>query len=125
MTFIGQGTCNLVAFQLGNTDYANATPVVQGFYVFPQVAPSFASDASSGSAYWLTPFSTTLTATGIPTPTVSVAGLLPLGVTATPGAGGTIKLSGSPLLIGVYPILLKATSSAGTVYFTYYLVVGL
>jgi hypothetical protein len=54
-----------------------------------------------------------------------VVGLLPLGVTATPGAGGTIKLSGSPLLLGIYPITLKATSSAGTTYFTYYLVVGL
>ena len=125
VTFVGQGTCNLVAFQLGNANYASANPVVQTFYVYPQVAPSFSTNASSGSVAWLRSFSTTLTATGIPTPTVSVVGLLPLGVTATPGAGGTIKLSGSPLLLGIYPITLKATSSAGTTYFTYYLVVGL
>ena len=125
VTFIGQGTCNLVAFQLGNANYASANPVVQSFHVYPQVAPSFSSDASSDTVEWLKSFTTTVTATGIPTPTVSVVGLLPLGVTATPGAGGTIALSGKPLLPGIYPIIFKATNSAGTTYFTYFLVVGL
>jgi len=117
VSFVGNGICNVVAFQFGNSLYASATPLVQTFGVFPQVAPAFTS-ASSGSATWLQSFSTTISADGIPMPSVKVVSGLPLGVTAKVGAS-SVTLSGTPLLFGSFPITLAATSSAGTTYFTY------
>ncbi|MFZ1062495.1 MAG: hypothetical protein WAN30_03395 [Acidimicrobiales bacterium] len=124
VSFVGSGTCTVTATQVGNAQYSLAA-TSQSFSVSAPKAPSFSSDASSGVAYWLRSFSTTLSATGVPTPTVTAVTFLPLGVTATSGPNGTVTLSGTPLLPGIYPIEFKATSSAGTTYFWYTLVIGL
>ncbi|MFZ1063106.1 MAG: hypothetical protein WAN30_06500, partial [Acidimicrobiales bacterium] len=127
VSFVGSGPCNIVAFQLGNATYGAATPIVQSFTVLPKTAPSFGSDATSGTAYWLLPFSTTIGATGLPTPTVKVVSGLPLGLIATSNANGSVTISGLPLLFGTYTITVEATSSASAtpVYFTYTLRVNL
>ena len=127
VSFVGAGTCNIVAFQLGNSTYGAATPVVQSFTVLAKTVPSFSGDASSGTAYLLIPFSATISATGLPTPSVSVVSGLPLGLSATSNANGSVTIHGLPLLFGTYSIKVAATSSASAtpVYFTYTLRVNL
>jgi len=127
VSFVGTGTCNIVAFQLGNGTYGAATPIVQSFTVLAKTVPSFSGDATSGNAYLLVPFSTTINATGLPTPSVSVVSGLPLGLHATSNANGSVTISGLPLLLGTYNITVQATSSASAtpVHFTYTLRVNL
>jgi len=120
VSFQGSGTCNIVAFQNGNSSYASATPIVQGFTVFPQVAPSFAGSPTSVSATLLQSFSKTFSVFGIPTPTsVKVISGLPLGVSASGGSNGQITISGTPFVFGSYQVTLQATNSAGTTNFTF------
>jgi hypothetical protein len=75
----------------------------------------------------LIPFSATISATGLPTPSVSVVSGLPLGLSATSNANGSVTIHGLPLLFGTYSIKVAATSSASAtpVYFTYTLRVNL
>lgn len=124
VSFTAAGVCNIVGFQFGNSTWASATPVVQTFTVAPQLVPSF-TGATSGTAKWLHSFSTTITATGRPTPTVTVVSGLPLGVSATSNPNGSVTLSGTPLLPGVYRVAVKATNSAGTTTSTFTLTVTL
>jgi hypothetical protein len=49
----------------------------------------------------------TVTASGAPTPTLSIAGALPAGVTFTPATG---VISGTPTLVGNYPITITAAN---------------
>jgi len=50
VTIIGAGNCSITASQIGNTNYAAATPVVQSFIVNSNVAPTGVSvTPSSGS----------------------------------------------------------------------------
>jgi hypothetical protein len=124
VSFTAAGVCNIVGFQFGNSTWASATPVVQTFTVLPQVAPSF-TGPSTGTAKWLHPFSTTISAAGRPTPTVTVVSGLPLGVSATSNPNGSVTLSGTPLLPGIYKVTVKATNSAGSTTSTYTLTVTL
>jgi hypothetical protein len=124
VSFTAAGVCNIVGFQFGNATWASATPVVQTFTVLPQVTPSF-SGPSTGTAKWLHSFSTTISASGRPTPTVTVVSGLPLGVSATSNPNGSVTLSGTPLLPGIYKVTVKATNSAGTTTSTFTLTVTL
>ena len=65
-----------------------------------------------------------VTATGTPTPLVSLySGTLPSGVTFSAGYG-TGTLYGTPTVAGTYTLQFSATSTAGTVYQTFTLTVG-
>jgi hypothetical protein len=76
----------------------------------PTVPPAFTSaDAVSFTGGVDNAF--TLTATGTPAPVLSESGILPLGVTFDSSTG---SLSGIPTSLGVWPIVLTASSSAGT-----------
>jgi Bacterial Ig-like domain (group 3)/Beta-propeller repeat/Putative Ig domain len=57
-----------------------------------------------------------VTTTGIPIPTLTIAGALPSGVAFTPNSDGTATLSGIPAAgtEGVYPVTLTAKNSAAT-----------
>jgi hypothetical protein len=112
---------------VGNSTYGAATPVVQTFTVLAKTAPSFAGDATSGTAVWLHPFSTTISATGLPTPSVTVVSGLPFGMYAVSNANGSVTIQGIPLLFGVYTINVQATSAASAtpVHFTYTLRVNI
>jgi hypothetical protein len=127
VNFVGTGICNIVAFQLGNASYAAATPIVQTFNVLPQAAPSFAGNATSGSATWLQRFSTTITASGRPTPTLAVTSFLPFGLSVTANANGSLTISGTPLVPGIYQINVQAKNAASStpVNFTYTLIINI
>ncbi len=53
----------------------------------------------------------TVTATGVPTPTLAESGALPAGVTFTPGTG---VLAGTPSVTGTFPITFTATNGVGS-----------
>ncbi len=59
----------------------------------------------------------TIRATGTPTPTVSLSGTLPAGITFTNNGNGTATLAGNaaPGTGGTYPLTIRATNSQGNV----------
>jgi len=87
--------------------------------------PRFTSAASAvvrqGSA-----LSFTVTTAGSPTPTVSMSGTLPAGVTFTPKTNGTATLTGTPAsgTLGTYSLTFTATNVAGTATQAFTLTVG-
>ena len=57
-----------------------------------------------------TPGSFTVTSSGSPTPTLSLSGPLPSGVTFTNNGNGTASLAGTPAVSGSYPVTLSAAN---------------
>jgi YVTN family beta-propeller protein len=55
-----------------------------------------------------------ITTTGIPTPTLSVTGTLPNGLSFTDAGDGTGTLAGTPTNPGTYPLTVTATNFKGT-----------
>jgi hypothetical protein len=91
------------------------------------VSPAGAVSFTSAASTTFTPsvYGTfSVTATGTPTPAITLySGSLPSGVYFTPGTGvGT--LYGTPTVIGTYPLTFSASSTAGTVYQSFTLTVG-
>ncbi len=74
------------------------------------VAPSITSVGSTSFAVG-TPGSFTVTATGIPAPTLSESGALPAGVTFNAASG---VLGGTPTVGGAYPVTFTAHNGVGT-----------
>jgi hypothetical protein len=77
--------------------------------------PSFTSGASA-TAQVGTPFSTTVTTSGVPYPALSESGALPTGVTFTDNGDGTGSLAGTPDAGtgGVYSLTLTADNQVGS-----------
>ena len=75
--------------------------------------PTFTS-AASASVLAGTALNFTVTASGSPTPTLTVAGALPSGVTFRANANGTATLSGTPTVAGTTSLTFTATNSAGS-----------
>lgn len=88
--------------------------VTQSFTLTIRQAPTFSSPASTGFTVG-TPGSFTVTAQGTPTPTVSVSGSLPAGVTFTPNSNGTGSLTGTPAqgTAGTYNLVMTASNGVG------------
>ncbi len=89
-------------------------------------APKFTSAASATAAVGQA-LSFTVTASGLPAPTITRSGTLPTGVTFTAGTGGTARLTGTPsssMAGRTFTITFTATSSAGTAKQTFTLTVG-
>ena len=75
--------------------------------------PTFTS-AASASVLAGTALNFTVAASGSPTPTLTVAGALPSGVTFRANANGTATLSGTPTVAGTTSLTFTATNSAGS-----------
>jgi probable HAF family extracellular repeat protein len=75
--------------------------------VAPSVASACPSTASVGTFY-----SCTITTTGIPVPSLTQSGALPVGLTFVDNGDGTATLSGTPAAgtAGVYPITITASN---------------
>jgi len=91
------------------------TPATQSFTLTVQQAPAIISAAGTsfnvGAAG-----SFQVTTTGVPTPSISVSGVLPSGVTFTDNGDGTGTLSGTPAAgtSGTYPLTITAANGVGT-----------
>jgi len=112
------GTSSVAAgvynFTISATNSAGST--TQAFTLTVTSVPEFTSLTSTTFTVGQ-PASFTVTATGTPTPTLSESGTLPAGVTFTAGTGtGTATLAGtlSSAGEGTFPLILTATSTAGT-----------
>jgi hypothetical protein len=64
-----------------------------------------------------TPARDVVTATGFPTPTVSLSGALPAGMSAASESNGTLVITGTPQpgTVGTHKVTLHASNSAGSV----------
>ena len=83
--------------------------------VVTRAAPSL-SAASSLAAVTSSPVSTTIAATGYPTPAISLAGALPSGLTFVDAGDGTATIAGTPDANsgGSWPVTLSAHNSEGS-----------
>jgi hypothetical protein len=74
------------------------------------------TSANTASSIVGTPFTTNVTTTGAPAPTLSESGTLPSGITFTNNANGTATIAGTAAAGtgGSFPITITATSTAGT-----------
>lgn len=122
-TYNGNGTATLGGTPSGpggtfpltfTATTGGGTPITQAFTLTVQQPPAITSSASTAFSVGASR-SFTVTATGFPTPTVSVSGTLPAGVTFTSGANGTGTLSGTPATgsQGTYPLTISATNGVG------------
>jgi len=75
--------------------------------------PTFTSAASAGVLVG-SALNFTVAASGSPTPTLTIAGALPSGVTFRANANGTATLSGTPTVAGTTSLTFTATNSAGS-----------
>ncbi|MEK7594901.1 MAG: putative Ig domain-containing protein [Patescibacteria group bacterium] len=125
----GDGTANLkgsaAAGTAGNypititADNGSGTPVTQLFTLTVTTAaspPSITSGDNDTETFGV-PFGYTVTTDGYPVPKLTKTGTMPNGVTFHDNGDGTATISGTPAksAMGVYSLLLTATSSAGTV----------
>ena len=72
------------------------------------IAPSISAIADVSEVYNEAITAITVTATGLPTPSISVSGL-PLGITYSGG-----QITGTPTELGVHEVTVTATNSEGT-----------
>lgn len=93
----------------------SGTPATQTLAVTVNAAPAITSAATAAFAIGHAG-SFSMTSTGVPTPTISVAGTLPAGVAVTFHGNGTAMLAGTPLpgTAGSYPLIVTAANGVGT-----------
>ena len=101
------GVYNLVFRATNNLGAAN-----QNFTLIVNERPRFTSPVSTQFVAG-TPGNFTVTTAGYPFATLSVSGALPPGITFTNNGNGTGTLSGSALVVGPYPIMLRAGNGVG------------
>ncbi|MGH2912874.1 MAG: Ig domain-containing protein [Solirubrobacteraceae bacterium] len=104
-TSTGKTTSTQTTTGKTNTD---KTPGVKTSVLTVNSQPAITS-AEAATFTYKQPGSFTVTATGIPTPTITEAGTLPPGVSFNVGV-----LSGTPEKVGVYPIAFTATNGVGS-----------
>ena len=109
ISFVAAGTCVIDANQAGNSAFAPAAQVQQSYPVSSGQPPSFSS-ASSITFYAGLPGIFTVTANGVPTPSLTQTGPLPPGVTFTDNGNGTATLAGSPSTNGTSPLVITASN---------------
>ena len=85
----------------------------QTFTLTVNQAPAITSHASATFTAG-DPGTFTVTTRGFPAPALTEVGALPAGVTFTDNGDGTATISGIPAAGGSYPVLLTATSAAGS-----------
>ncbi|GIW02041.1 putative Ig domain-containing protein [Roseiflexus sp.] len=104
----GPGTGGVYTFTL-YADDENGGLATQSFtltiYEVPSITSANTATFTVGQAG-----SFTVTATGYPTPTLSVSGALPSGVTFTPNSNGTATISGTPTASGVFTLTITAAN---------------
>jgi hypothetical protein len=108
----GPGGGGSYPLSLTATNLAGATE--QSFVLTVVEAPWFTS-ASSTTMFTRTAGSFTVTASGSPAPVLTLAGVLPPGVTFSDGGGGTGTISGTPAdgSTGTFSVTVTATNSTG------------
>jgi len=108
------GSCG--AYPLTLTASNGISPdAIQYFTLNIYQLPAFTS-ALTASFITGMPGSFTATATGCPSPTLTVSsGSIPPGMTFTAGSNGTAIISGTPTTPGTFMFTLTAASSAGTI----------
>jgi hypothetical protein len=87
--------------------------VTQALTLIVNQAPAITSHASTTFTAG-DPGTFTVTTRGFPAPPLTETGPLPAGVTFTDNGDGTATISGVPAADGSYPILITATSNAGS-----------
>ncbi len=107
-TATGTTTLDITA---ANSIAPNATQVLT---VTVDQAPTITS-AASDTVTLGTAFTFPVATTGYPAPTLTETGALPAGVSFVAGTNGTATLAGTPTATGVFPLIVTATSTAGTV----------
>ena len=90
------------------------SPATQNFVLTVNQAPAITS-ANAVSFSLNTASTFTVTATGVPAPTISVTGALPAGITVTPNGNGTATIGGTTAgPAGTYPLSIQASNGVGT-----------
>ena len=82
-------------------------PVVVGLYLGDSlliISPPPA-DGTYGSAY-----SQTIESVGVPTPTLTLSGTLPLGLSFVENGDGTATITGTPEIVGSFPLTVTASN---------------
>ncbi|MDL9979512.1 beta strand repeat-containing protein [Microbacterium sp. ASV49] len=117
----GDPVSSTVTFTATNT---SGLPALTSVTFVLSDAPTITSSASSVAAVG-TPFSYTVTATGRPAPTLSVA-MLPAGISFVDHGDGTGTLSGTPAaaLAGTHALTVTAQNAVGTATQSFELSVG-
>lgn len=113
----GPASTTPVSFTVKVTDSSVASPqsTTQALSITISQAPTITS-ANNATFVVSTAGTFSVTATGVPTPTLSETGALPSGVTFVDNGNGTATLSGTPAsgTAGSYPITIKAHNGIGT-----------
>jgi hypothetical protein len=106
------GTGGVYALSL-TADNQIGSPATQDFTLTVDQPPSFTSNASATAAVG-SPFSTTVSTSGFPTPALTESGPLPAGVSFTDNGDGTATLAGTPGpgSNGSFPLTLTAANGA-------------
>ncbi|HXQ43786.1 MAG TPA: choice-of-anchor Q domain-containing protein [Acidimicrobiales bacterium] len=107
VSFIGPGTCVLDANQAGNATYGAAVQVQQSFRVAPQPQVITSSDAATARVG--SPFSFTVTTTGVPVPAIASKRTPPKHLALTDNGNGTATMAGIPAKAGIYHFTITAT----------------
>jgi hypothetical protein len=90
------------------------SPATQNFVLTVHQAPAITS-VNAASFTVNTASSFTVASTGVPTPTISVTGALPAGITVTPNGNGTATIGGTTAgPAGAYPLTIQASNGVGT-----------
>jgi hypothetical protein len=87
----------------------SAAPATQSFSLVVRQIPDFSTPAR-GTMTAGRPGTLHLAATGSPTPVLRLDGTLPTGVAFEPGGEGTATLSGTPEVIGTFPLTVVAVN---------------
>lgn len=115
VTFLSPGACVINANQAGNDGWSPAQQVQQSVTVGTPSPPVI--DVVTPPQLTITkPVDIDLTSSGYPTPTLSVVGSLPTGVTFDNDGDGTGALIGTPAAgtAGDYPVTIRAQNRSGT-----------
>jgi hypothetical protein len=100
----------------GGTLSAWVSVPANGTVTLTESVPPTIISANAATSIVGTPFTTTITTTGVPAPAISETGALPAGLTFVDNHNGTATLAGTAAAGtgGSYPITISATSTAGT-----------
>ena len=88
----------------------------RGSLVLDENVPPTILSANSAISIVGAPFTTTVTTTGAPAPTITEVGALPKGITLTDNGNGTATIAGTAAVGtgGSYPITITASNAGGT-----------
>jgi hypothetical protein len=111
VSFMGVGTCTVDANQSGDASYSAAPQVQQSFSV--SQGQQAITSPKSATATMGSPFSFSVTTTGLPVPSITKKGKLPRHLSFVDNGHGTATISGVPANRGVYNLTIKAIFGTG------------